>query len=64
MEFTQGSDHKNWSTARKNRARGTAALLGWMDTEAVGNRVLAATGVVSFFALMIGAVELVESINL
>lgn len=64
MEFTQGSDHKNWSTARKNRARDTAALLGKLDTEKVQNRVLAVTGAAGFFAFMVGAVELVESINL
>lgn len=64
MEFTQAASHKNWSTARKNRARDTAALLGKLDTETVQNRVLAATGVVGFFAFVIGAVELVESINL
>jgi hypothetical protein len=64
MEFTQAANHRNWSTARKNRARDTAALLGKLDTETVQNRVLATTGVVAFFAFVIGAVELVESINL
>jgi hypothetical protein len=64
MEFTQSSDHRNWSTARKNRARDTAALLGKLDTEKVQNRILASAGAVGFFSFMIGVSELVESINL
>jgi hypothetical protein len=64
MEFTQAANHKNWSTARKNRARDMAATVGKLDTEAVGNRILAATGVVGFLALIVGATELVEAINL
>lgn len=64
MEFTQGSDHRNWSTARKNRARDTAALLGRMDTLKVQNRILAVVAVVAFFSGLIGASELIESINL
>jgi hypothetical protein len=64
MEFTQSAKHRNWSTARKNRARDTAALIGRMDTLKVQNRILASVGVVAFFAGMIGAVELIESINL
>lgn len=64
MEFTQAENHVNWSTTRKNVVRDSAGRMGPLDLEPVKVRVLATAGVVGFFAFMIGAVELVESINL
>lgn len=63
MEFTQAAGHKNWTAARKNRARDRAAAIGAVERKldgAAGQAVVAATGVVGFYAFAIGAVELVE----
>lgn len=64
MEFTQAPDHKNWTPARKLAERDQAARIGQLETFLQKSPILPATAVIAFFSFMIGAVELVESINL
>lgn len=63
MEFTQAAGHRNWSTARKNRARDRAALIGDVARKAdgtVAQFAVAGAGTVTIFAFLVGAVEVVE----
>jgi hypothetical protein len=64
MEFTQAADHKNWSPARKMAAREQAARVGQLETFLSKSPIMPTTAVSGFFSFMIGASELVESINL
>lgn len=57
-------ESKPWSTEKKNRERDRAARLGQLETFLVKSPILPMTAVVAFFAFVIGAMELVESINL
>lgn len=64
MEFTQNKNHVNWTPEHKVAERERAARIGQLETFLAKSPVLPTTAVVAFFAFMIGAAELVESINL
>lgn len=64
MEFTQSPSHRNWSPERKVAEREQAARIGQLEKFVTGSPILPTTAVIAFFAFVIGAVELVESINL
>ena len=57
-------ERKPWSTEKKNRERDRAVRIGQLEKFVTGSPILPTTAVIAFFAFVIGAVELVESINL
>lgn len=57
-------ERKPWSTEKKNRERDRAARIGQLEAFLIKSPILPTTAVVAFLAFMIGATELIESINL